>query len=150
MTDSTAGVFSRAQMSAPEFSVRLERPLISIYLPREPQAWERVNWNGKRAFDPPANVRGKKRIRAAIDALYPGRFPAEQLWRERVGIALIFETQLWDTDADNYAKLVLDALKGHVLKDDRIVDEIYARVNRGAKDPNTQLVVYEMNTRLEV
>lgn len=47
-------------------------------------------------------------------------------------------------DIDNLSKLILDALNGIVWGDDSQVEELHARLVRGAADPRTGILVYRI------
>jgi Holliday junction resolvase RusA-like endonuclease len=129
-----------------EMKIDLSRIYVKCAIPGEPQAWERAGRSGFRSFDTPANKSAKKTIQQYIKLAKPR---LEMDSQNRFGVIMLFATSLWKTDADNYAKLALDACKGFVWKDDRQVDELYVRVGRGPNVvPQTQLIFYTLEVAL--
>jgi len=125
-----------------EMKIDLSRIVLKVCIPGEPQAWERAGRNGSRSFDTPANKAAKLTIRQYIMLANPRLKPDCQ---NRFGKIFLFATHKWNTDEDNYAKLVNDAVKGLVWKDDRQADESYVRVARGPNViPQTQLIFYTL------
>jgi Holliday junction resolvase RusA-like endonuclease len=64
-----------------------------------------------------------------------------------VGVALFFKTRHSTADADNLAKLVLDALNGTVIDDDQQVTELHAFCLRKCTDPETDVLVWRSGRR---
>jgi Holliday junction resolvase RusA-like endonuclease len=125
-----------------EMKIDLSRIVLKVCIPGEPQAWERAGRNGSRSFDTPANKAAKLTIRQYVMLANPRLKPDCQ---NRFGKIFLFATHKWNTDEDNYAKLVNDAVKGLVWKDDRQADESYVRVARGPNViPQTQLIFYTL------
>lgn len=123
--------------------------VVCIRVPGEPQAWLRAGRDGRsgRTFNPKPNINAREHVRWAIKGRHP-QFPDRMDCVNRFGLAVIFETQLWDSDADNYLKQLLDALQGYVFKNDRQVDKIFAHVERDAAKPNQQVIVYRTRCSL--
>lgn len=126
-----------------EMKIDLSRIVVKVCIPGEPQAWERAGRNGARSFDTKENKDAKLLIRRYIMLAKPSIQPDHQ---NRFGVILLFATSSYKADADNFAKLCLDACKDFVWHDDRQVDEIYIRVARGPDvKPQTQLIFYTLN-----
>jgi Holliday junction resolvase RusA-like endonuclease len=121
--------------------------VVCVRVPGEPQSWERAGRCGARTFNTKANTKAAEYVRWAIKARHP-HFPEQMDCSNRFGIAAIFETQLWDTDGDNYLKQLLDSLQKFVFKNDRQVDRIFVDVQRGAEKPNQQIIVYRTQCSL--
>lgn len=121
--------------------------VVCVRVPGEPQAWLRAGRNRGRSFNPKENVQAREHIQWAIKSRHP-QFPDRMDCVNRFGLAAIFETKLWDSDADNYLKQLLDALQGYVFKNDRQIDKLFAIVERGAEKPNQQIIVYKTHCSL--
>src|SRR5882672_3517282 len=119
-------------LGAFQFQIDLTHLFVRAQIPGEPQAWLRPGRSGGRTFDPKENARPKKNIRDYLTLAPPQLgMPGSYDANSRFGVILLFATNLWQTDKDNYEKLVLDAVKKFVWKDDRQCDEGYVRVVRG-------------------
>ena len=121
--------------------------VVCVRILGEPQAWLRAGRDRGRTFNPKANVDARKHVQWAIKSRHP-HFPDKMDCVNRFGVAAIFETQLWNTDADNYLKQLLDALTDYVFKNDRQIDKLFAIVERGAEKPNQQIIVYRTQCSL--
>lgn len=116
--------------------------VVCVRIPGEPQAWLRAGRSGDRTFNPKENENAKKYVQWVIKAKHP-QFPDHMDCVNRFGLAAIFETQLWETDLDNYVKQLMDTLQAYVFKNDRQVDKLFVHVERGAEKPNQQIIVYK-------
>jgi Holliday junction resolvase RusA-like endonuclease len=124
------------------FEIDLTHLAVRTQIPGEPQAWERAGRSGAASYDTAKNKAGKKTIR---DYLWMSNPKLTVDFTSRFGVIFLFATNLWKTDADNYAKLALDAVKGFVWNDDRQVDEIYTRTIRGVNlQPRSELTFYKI------
>ncbi len=121
--------------------------VVCVRIPGEPQAWLRTGQNKGRLFNPKENTDAREYVQHAIQARHP-QFPERMDCVNRFGVAAIFETNLFDTDADNYKKQLLDSLQKFVFKNDRQVDEIYAKVWRKVEKPNQQVLVWRKTSSL--
>jgi Holliday junction resolvase RusA-like endonuclease len=130
-----------------ELDIPDEDIVVCIRISGEPQAWLRTGQNKGRLFNPKENTDAREYVQLAIQARHP-QFPARMDCVNRFGVAAIFETQLWDTDCDNYVKQLLDALQKFVFKNDRQVDKLFAQVERNAAKPNQQVIVYRVPNSL--
>ena len=74
--------------------------VVCIRVPGEPQAWLRAGRNQGHTFNPKANIDARNHVRWVIKARHP-EFPDRMDCANRFGLAAIFETQLWASDADN-------------------------------------------------
>lgn len=123
--------------------------VVCVRIPGEPQAWERAGRDGRsgRTFNTKANMQARDYVRWVIKTKHP-QFPDRMDCVNRFGLAAIFETNLWDSDADNYLKQLLDTLQAYVFKNDRQVDKIFAHVERTVEKPNQQIIVYRTRCSL--
>jgi Holliday junction resolvase RusA-like endonuclease len=121
--------------------------VVCARIPGEPQAWLRAGRSGGRTFNPQPNMDARKHVQWVIKTKHP-EFPDRMDCVNRFGIAAIFETRCWDSDADNYLKQLLDSLQGFVFKNDRQVDKIFVHVERDAEQPNQQIIVYRTTNAL--
>jgi Holliday junction resolvase RusA-like endonuclease len=123
--------------------------VVCVRIPGEPQAWLRAgrHLGSGRTFNPKPNSDAREYVQWVIKTRHP-EFPDHMDCVNRFGIAAIFETRLWDSDADNYTKQLLDSLQGYVFKNDRQVDKIFVQVEREANQPNQQIVVYRTRCAL--
>jgi Holliday junction resolvase RusA-like endonuclease len=131
------------------FNIDLATTVVRCQIPGEPQAWQRVGWAKRgHAYNPKANELAGKNIRDYLTLAAPflgtrAKYDAVN----RFGVIFLFATNVWDTDLDNYTKLVFDAVKKFVWKDDRQVDEAYIRCARGVNIPaRSELTFYTLET----
>ena len=120
---------------------QMPRVLLHCIIPGEPKSWERVGWRRGRAYNP--NSEAKSRFLWQVKAATP---MLAMDCVSRLGARFEFwigAKNAWTQDLDNLAKQLLDTLTGTVWKDDRQIDEIYARVHRGATAPQTEILIYE-------
>jgi Holliday junction resolvase RusA-like endonuclease len=124
-----------------ELDIPDEDIIVCVRIPGEPQAWLRTGQNKGRLFNPKENIDAREYVQRVIQARHP-QFPGSMDCVNRFGVAAIFETQMLDTDCDNYVKQLLDSLQKFVFKNDRQVDKLFAQVERNAVKPNQQVIVY--------
>ncbi len=126
------------------FEIDLSTCFVRVQIPGEPQAWERPGRSGARTFDTKANIAAKQEIRRHLRLARPQLGNGDKYdAANRFGVIFLFATNKWNTDKDNYEKLVLDAVKKFVWKDDSQCDEGYVRVVRGVNlQPRSELTFY--------
>jgi Holliday junction resolvase RusA-like endonuclease len=117
-------------------------PLLHVRIPGEPHSWERVGWNRGRSFDP--NREAKKAFQWQVKAASPNLRPAT----DRLAVILTVWTKKGRVktagDCDNFLKFCLDALNGLVWMDDSLIDDARVIVHRGALEPATEILVWEL------
>jgi Holliday junction resolvase RusA-like endonuclease len=138
-----------------QVNIPLEIPdqdiVVCVRIPGEPQSWERTGRDSRsgrvRTFNTKANAKARDYVRWEIKVRHP-QFPEHMDCVNRFGVAAIFDTKMWDTDADNYTKQLLDSLQQFVFKNDRQVDRLFVHVERDAEKPNQQVIVYRTKCSL--
>jgi len=86
-------------------------------------------------------VEAEKRIGKYLRVAYPHLRPAEG----RLGLSVeVYLKGGRQGDADNYLKLVADALNRKAWIDDKQLDRMYVAVFRQCEEPMTWIMVYEL------
>lgn len=140
------------------------RILCHFIIPGQPVAQKRVSWNKGKSFDP--SWEDKKAFGWQLKATYPRLRPD---FTSRLGIRIecsigvktvrvnrgrragtSYEKDVWNEDADNFAKFYMDCLKCNEAKDygvwgdDRQVDELQVYLYRSAPEPQVEIIVWEI------
>lgn len=109
-------------------------PLYHIVIPIPPVPWQRAGRSGKRTFDTPRNRDHKLHLQwaARINRVQRIEAPDPVILRVCVVLQRPKRERAWPTaqrdgDADNYAKMLLDAWNGIVWDDDAQVVECTVR-----------------------
>ncbi len=92
---------------------------LAFVIPGPPVPWARARRKGKQYFTAPKQEAAKHRVRAA--AHNAARKAGWELTTKAVGISIHIvarRERVSRPDLDNYAKLVLDAIQGILIKDD--------------------------------
>jgi len=114
---------------------------VNLLCKSQPQQWKRPIRKGRFTYDHPKNIAAKETLLWEFKAMYPRFKPIAE--PRRIGVQMYFETYDNNRDADNFAKLPLDAFTGIIWADDRQIKELYVRVHVDPKGSGCfQFVVY--------
>ena len=94
-------------------------------------------------YTPTRTVEAERLLRLVFNSARKTREPCPH----QVGVLLFFKTRHGTADADNLAKLVLDAMNGTVLTDDQQVTELHVHLLRHCTDPGTDVLVWMTGRR---
>lgn len=114
---------------------------VSLWMGGEPQPKQRprVVRGGKGTYTPSRTKKAESQIGWLLLQQYPGIVTDQD---HDFMVDLTFRCRRRNTDADNLAKTVLDALNGIVWGDDRQVTELHVLVHRVATMPSTKIEIY--------
>jgi Holliday junction resolvase RusA-like endonuclease len=117
--------------------------LLDMTVPGDPMQKQRPRFGNGRTYTPAETVNAELVIGTLARNARRGQPPT----KAAVGIALEFYCATRaGRDADNLAKLVMDALSKVVYVDDRQIEELFVRVHRGvgAKNARTEVFVWTL------
>jgi len=111
-------------------------------VPGQPVPKARPRWAPRGGtYTAPRTVAAEKRIGEYLKVAYPHLRPAEG----RLGLSVeVYLRGGRQGDADNYLKLVADALNRKAWLDDKQLDRMYVEVFRECPAPMTRIRVYEI------
>lgn len=117
-------------------------PLYCLTVDGEPQPKQRPRvLRSGITYTPKATVQAEAHLAWRFKQRYPGlEVDAAHQWC----LQMVFHLRTWRrTDWDNLGKLCSDALIGVVWKDDSQVAEAHVLVIRGAKQPRTEIEIFQ-------
>jgi Holliday junction resolvase RusA-like endonuclease len=144
--------------------IRPPRILLHVIIPGQPHVQQRHRWGRGRIYDPSSDdkISFQWQLRAACPTLKPEL-------EARIGVRLTvwtskrsqLEKQIENEDADNFLKFYMDAMSPPKTKhkqrpvdvsrafavwgNDNQVDEVHARIWRGATEPRVEILVYVLS-----
>jgi len=119
---------------------------VEFTVPGDPKAWQRAGRGRFGSYTPQAVAKAEE-LTALIYRSAARGIPADPI--SRFEVRLDFHTATHRrTDADNMAKLILDALNGYAWADDSQVDHLDVWVHRASKPARTVVRVSTLTRKV--